>query len=81
MPNIGPTELIVVLVVALLILGPKRLPEVGRSLGRGIGSFRRGLTAADIEPPVPAAAAAFDLQAIPAADPREAEVGAAHVDA
>jgi sec-independent protein translocase protein TatA len=44
MPNIGPTELIVVLVVALLVLGPKRLPAAGRSLGEGIRGFRDSLT-------------------------------------
>ena len=40
MPNIGPTELVIVLVLALLILGPKRLPDAGRSLGRGIREFK-----------------------------------------
>jgi sec-independent protein translocase protein TatA len=44
MPNIGPTELIVVLVVALLVLGPKRLPAAGRSLGEGIRGFKDSLT-------------------------------------
>ena len=34
MPNIGAPELIVILVIALLVLGPKKLPEVGRSVGR-----------------------------------------------
>ena len=40
MPNIGPLELIVVLIIALVVFGPKRLPELGRSLGRGIREFR-----------------------------------------
>jgi sec-independent protein translocase protein TatA len=40
MPNIGPMELAIVLVIALIVLGPKRLPEVGRSLGKGIREFR-----------------------------------------
>jgi sec-independent protein translocase protein TatA len=39
-----PTHLLFVLVVALLVLGPKRLPEVGRSLGRGIRDFRSALS-------------------------------------
>ena len=45
LPNIGPFELIVVLTIALLILGPKRLPAAGRSLGHAITEFRTGLTA------------------------------------
>jgi len=44
MPNIGPTELIVVLVIALLILGPKRLPAAGRSLGQGLGEFKDSIS-------------------------------------
>jgi sec-independent protein translocase protein TatB len=39
--GIGPTELIVILVIALLVLGPKRLPDLARSLGRALGEFRR----------------------------------------
>lgn len=39
-----PTHLLFVLVVALLVLGPKRLPEVGRSLGRGLRDFRTALS-------------------------------------
>jgi sec-independent protein translocase protein TatA len=38
-----PTHLIFVLVIALLVLGPKRLPEVGRSLGRGLRDFRMAM--------------------------------------
>ncbi len=40
---IQPTHLLFILVVALLVLGPKRLPEVGRSLGKGLSSFRQGM--------------------------------------
>jgi sec-independent protein translocase protein TatA len=40
MPNIGLPEILVVLVIALIVFGPKRLPELGRSLGRGIREFR-----------------------------------------
>ena len=39
-----PTHLLFILVVALLVLGPKRLPEVGRSLGRGLRDFRSALS-------------------------------------
>jgi sec-independent protein translocase protein TatA len=41
--NIGPLEIGIVLVVALLVFGPKRLPELGSSLGHGIRGFGRGL--------------------------------------
>ena len=46
MPSIGPAELIIVLVLALLILGPKRLPAAGRSLGQGMREFKDSLTSA-----------------------------------
>jgi sec-independent protein translocase protein TatA len=45
MPSIGPMELIVVLAIALIVVGPKRLPDAGKSLGRGIREFKRALTA------------------------------------
>ena len=40
MPNIGPTELIIVLVIVLLIFGPKRLPGLGKQLGSGMREFK-----------------------------------------
>lgn len=41
MGNIGFPELVIIFIVALLVFGPKRLPELGRSLGRGLAEFRR----------------------------------------
>jgi sec-independent protein translocase protein TatA len=43
-PNIGPLELAIVLVIALVVLGPKRLPEAGRAIGKGMREFRGALT-------------------------------------
>jgi sec-independent protein translocase protein TatA len=42
-----PTHLLFILVIALLVLGPKRLPEVGRSLGRGLRDFRNAVSGDD----------------------------------
>jgi sec-independent protein translocase protein TatA len=53
MPEIGITGLIIVLVVALLIFGPKRLPEMGRSLGRGMREFKDSVTGEDDPPALP----------------------------
>jgi sec-independent protein translocase protein TatA len=44
--QIGPGEIVLVLVIALVVLGPKRLPDVGRSLGRGMREFRDSLSGA-----------------------------------
>ena len=59
--GLGATEIIIVLVIALLVLGPKRLPDAARALGRGLGEFRRAsselrsaLTAPLDEPEPPA---------------------------
>jgi sec-independent protein translocase protein TatA len=43
--GIGPLELIIVLVIALVIFGPKRLPDLGRSLGSGMREFKDSITA------------------------------------
>lgn len=44
MPNIGVPELLIVLVIALVVLGPKKLPEVGRSLGKGMREFKDSIS-------------------------------------
>ena len=54
MPNIGAPELIVILVIALLVLGPKKLPEVGRSMGRGMREFKESLSGDDKDDDKPA---------------------------
>jgi sec-independent protein translocase protein TatA len=47
--NIGPLEIGIVLVIALLVFGPKRLPELGGSLGQGIRDFGKGIKGEDDE--------------------------------
>src|SRR3954469_9308258 len=47
MPNIGPMELIIVLVIVLLIFGPKRLPGLGRQLGSGMREFKDSISGKD----------------------------------
>ena len=57
MPNIGVPELLIVLVIALIVLGPKKLPEVGRSLGKGMREFKdsiSGITESDDDDDAPA---------------------------
>jgi sec-independent protein translocase protein TatA len=44
MPSIGPLELSIVLIIALLIFGPAKLPELGRSLGGGMREFKDSIT-------------------------------------
>jgi sec-independent protein translocase protein TatA len=47
MPNIGPLEIAIVLFIVLIIFGPKRLPELGRSLGSGMRGFKDSITGND----------------------------------
>jgi sec-independent protein translocase protein TatA len=49
MPSIGPFELVVVLAIALIFLGPKRLPEAGRSVGRGLREFKSAIAGREDE--------------------------------
>jgi sec-independent protein translocase protein TatA len=44
MPNIGPLEIVIILIIALIVFGPKRLPELGRSMGKGMREFKNSLT-------------------------------------
>ena len=47
MANIGPLEIAVVLVIVLVIFGPRRLPELGKSMGKGIREFKGSLSMDD----------------------------------
>jgi sec-independent protein translocase protein TatA len=81
MPNIGPMEIILLLGLALLLFGAKRLPEIGRSLGSGMREFKDSVTGdrspeprSELPPPVPAAPPAPADQApveAPAPTPEE----------
>ena len=53
MPNVGPLELAVVVIIALVIFGPKRLPELGKSLGDGMREFKASIAGEekDEDPP------------------------------
>jgi sec-independent protein translocase protein TatA len=88
MPSIGPLELVIVLVIVLLIFGPKRLPGLGRQLGSGMREFKDGITgrhkdddeaAAPAEPALPPAPA----EPAPPAEPARAaaETGRSDADA
>jgi sec-independent protein translocase protein TatA len=44
MPDIGPLELVIVLIIAIVVVGPKKLPQLGRSLGSGMREFKDSLT-------------------------------------
>jgi sec-independent protein translocase protein TatA len=48
---IGPWEIAILLVIVLLVFGPKRLPEMGRSLGRGMREFKDSITGKDEKAP------------------------------
>jgi len=61
MPNVGPWEIILLLLLALLLFGAKRLPEIGRSLGSGMREFKDSVSGAakpsdtshELTPPAP----------------------------
>jgi TatA/E family protein of Tat protein translocase len=76
MPNIGAPELIIILVIALLVLGPGKLPEVGASLGKSIREFRKAST--DLQESVNVN---VDTSPLPAAPVAAAPIVAAQVAA
>ena len=51
MPNIGPMEIAIVLIIALVIFGPSRLPELGKSAGKGFREFKASITGSDEDEP------------------------------
>jgi sec-independent protein translocase protein TatA len=55
--SVGPMELVIVLAIALVILGPKRLPEAGKAVGRGIREFKGAIGDATADSPDEAPAA------------------------
>ena len=54
MPNVGPWEIILLLLLALLLFGAKRLPEIGRSMGRGLREFKESVSGKDSDDDEPA---------------------------
>jgi sec-independent protein translocase protein TatA len=77
--NIGPLEIGVVLIIALIVFGPKRLPELGNSLGRGLREFKETISGEkaddkDDDDDVKALSATQASAAAPVETPAEAEV-------
>ncbi|WP_221088564.1 twin-arginine translocase TatA/TatE family subunit [Deinococcus aquaedulcis] len=72
MPNLGPAELIVILLVALVVFGPRKLPELGKSLGHGLREFRRSTQGLKEDLGMGTPAAAPTPPAAPAAVPMAA---------
>lgn len=49
-PNLGPMELVIILLIVLVIFGSSKLPQLGRGLGEGIKNFKKGIKDIDKEP-------------------------------
>jgi sec-independent protein translocase protein TatA len=72
-PNVGPMEILVVLIIALVVFGPKRLPELGKSLGKGINEFRGSVSGEAPERPAPVAVKQAPVAAVAHGPVTEAE--------
>jgi sec-independent protein translocase protein TatA len=72
MPNVGPLELAIVLIIALVVFGPKRLPELGKSVGRGIREFKSSISGDDDDDEEPQPRAKIE-SAQPPPPPSESE--------
>jgi sec-independent protein translocase protein TatA len=81
MPNIGPLELIIVLVIVLVIFGPKRLPGLGRQLGGGMREFKDSLTSKADKDDEEAERPAAELTRAEATDPLQPAADLKHSDA
>lgn len=68
-PNVGPMEILVVLVIALVVFGPKRLPELGSSLGRSVRGFGQAIKGEDEDEKPAALAAAPPAEGIDVHEP------------
>jgi sec-independent protein translocase protein TatA len=74
----SPVKILFVLVIALIVLGPKRLPEVGRSLGQGIREFRSSMSGViDHNDETPAAPPVTPAQSVPVEQPPSDPTGQA----
>jgi sec-independent protein translocase protein TatA len=85
MPSLGPAEILVILVVALLVFGPNKMPEIGRQVARGVREFRRvqqhlsnelQSVVSDLDPTAPAAPAPASSggDPVPTLPPRDTTV-------
>ena len=76
MPNIGPLELAIILVIVLIVFGPKRLPGLGRQLGGGLREFKDSLTGDKKDDDDDERDAAGDRRTLPEAAPAEQRAAA-----
>ena len=78
MPNIGPLEIVIVLIIVLVLFGAKRIPELGRSMGKGLREFRGSLAGKDDDEeaePKPEGASDEEVGKHPTVKAIESEVG------